>query len=153
MSADNQILVLQDTKKEFRVAEASASDEYPENPEWIFQIFRNSEVFSHENKAREKAVEIEKEIEKQGGIVEYGINSIQIDFPFPRPKMKIEANDLQGLYAAFGFIKHKAPWMPVFFHKQSILILSGKYGTCLDWFCGKMTEAINGLKIEKIGEK
>lgn len=153
MSADNQILILTDSKNEIRVSESS-SEEYPEDPEWVFRVFRNSEVFSDKDKARERARKMEEDLEEMGGIVEYGINSIQIDFPFPKPKIRIEA-ETQQLYAVLGFIKYEAPWIPVFFHKYDnphILILSGKYGTDLDWFCKNMTEAINGLKIEKIGE-
>lgn len=154
MSADNQILILEDIDGQFRVAHVSASDENFDDPEWVFWNFRNSEVFHDEEQAIEKARKKEQELEKDGGWVEYGINSIEINFPFPRPLRKIKA-DIQGLFAAFGFLKSETPWIPLFFAKYGdphILILSGEYGTSIEWVVGEMKKYINNLEIEEMGE-
>lgn len=138
MSANNQIVILQDSENNFRVKHMQIHEDFS-SPEFVYDIFSDSKILKSMNEAMKEAKFIEEEIKKMGGIVEYGIDVKKIDYPFPRPRKKILAKQ-NDLFAILGFIKFKAPWIPVCLNleEKQIVILSGKYGTDLNWFCASI---------------
>jgi len=149
VSADNQITILRDAENTFRVAMTFVSGENFGDPEWVFREFKDSEVFSCVCCAEQTARKIVNEIEKNGGIVEYGIVKETIDYPFPSPVLEI-TGEKQGKLAVYGYIKWRFPYIPIFMGKTQIHILSGGYGTNLDWLKAEIEENVSDILIKKV---
>lgn len=150
MSADNQIVILQDAENTFRVAMTFVSGENFGDPEWVFRNFKNAKVFSCSCCAEQAARKVVNEIEKNGGVVEYGIVKETIDYPFPSPVLEI-TGEKQEILAVFGYMKWRFPYIPIFMEKtKKIHILSGGYGTSLDWLKAEIKENVSGIIVVSI---
>jgi hypothetical protein len=145
MSADNQISILKDSENKFRVSQTFVSGESFEDPEWVFREFKDSEVFLTEEEAVEEAVEMEEKV----GYVEYGLVEEIIDYPFPKPVLEVQSINPQDILAVYGYMKWEFPYIPIFMEETEnrILILSGEYGTSLNWLKAKIEGKVNGILI------